>query len=310
MTFSIGDSARKLFKFDTDFRRPGAVCDFALHWDKEMAYGQILPRPSLADIPSFYQTEGYKPHDGVAVVEAVSQDSIFQKILNKVSWISDRSIETNAQWWEQLLGGSPVDVLEIGCGRGGKLARIKNLGHHVIGVEPDERAIALANASGIEVYQGTAENLPTEVAEKRFDCVMLMHVLEHCSDPLLSLQNASEMLKPDGYLVVETPNNDCISKNFFGKTWTSLDVPRHLNFFTLKSLRSIASEANLDVMRHEFRGYCRMFNSDQRRHQSSVREAMSEPSMNSLFWYFWLFMRTFLAPPTKKYDSVRIVAKP
>src|SRR6266850_3384010 len=106
-----------------------------------------------------------------------------------------------------------------------------------VGVEPDPTARRVAAERGLEVYAGTAEELPPEIRHRAFDIVVFSHVLEHCLEPIRALQIAASRLKPNGVTVVETPNNEAAGCREAGSAWPWLDVPRHLNFFTAQSLR-------------------------------------------------------------------------
>ena len=65
---------------------------------------------------------------------------------------------------------------------------------HVRGVEPDPRAVRVARERGLDVMEGTAEQLPAEVQDRRYDLIVFSHVLEHTLDPVLALANARELL--------------------------------------------------------------------------------------------------------------------
>jgi SAM-dependent methyltransferase len=127
-------------------------------------------------------------------------------------------------------------LLDVGCGSGAFLARMKALGWEAEGVEPDEQAVAVARAAGPRVTQGTVFDLP---ADARFDAVTLSHVIEHLHDPGLTLRRIHSLLEPGGTLWIATPNLRALGHRRFAANWLHLDPPRHLVLFTPDSLDAL-----------------------------------------------------------------------
>lgn len=124
----------------------------------------------------------------------------------------------------------------------------------VVGIEPDAAACRAAMSGDIRVVHGSAEAIPAELATMWFDVVTMTHVLEHTLEPLKAIENVAELLVPGGTLFVETPNNACRGAREAGMARGSLDVPRHLNFFTPSSLRAICERAGLEVVGVDYTG--------------------------------------------------------
>lgn len=204
-----------------------------------------------------------------------------------------------------LPGG--LDVLEIGCGKGGKLRDLKAVGNRVVGIDPDEIALEIARDRGVDTYWGTAESIPDAIREMKFNAVIFSHVLEHCIDPDLALENAKSALKPGGTCVIEVPNNACLGIDHFGRQWHFLDIPRHLNFFTQESLTDICTRHGFDVEKVDFHGYCRHFNADWASIQNTIAKAFGEKP-HGLLSYARYLLKSISAPAAKKYDSVRVIA--
>lgn len=140
-------------------------------------------------------------------------------------------------------GTERLSTLDIGCGRGVLLKGFRDLGHQVFGIE---RA-----GSGFESLQDIeALNLSDLIAEgKKFDIIVLWHVLEHLPRPLQTLQEVSELLEEGGSLFIEVPNYGGLQSNLFGSYWFHLDVPRHLYHFTTSALEGMVSEAGFRIIR-------------------------------------------------------------
>ncbi len=184
---------------------------------------------------------------------------------------------------------------------------------HVRGIEPDPRAVRVARDRGLDVYSGTAEDLPDDAKDRRYDLIVFSHVLEHTIDPVLSLRNAGEMLSDTGIMSVEVPNNAAEGARRMGHAWRWLDAPRHLNFFTQDSLQACAEAAGLKVQAVLYRGYVRQFASDWILDEARISAAMENRPMTKTdvrrqVWHsVKLLCRTAFAHKSKKYDSVRIL---
>ena len=133
------------------------------------------------------------------------------------------------------------NLLDVGCGDGRFLDLARSAGWEVMGVETDPGAVAAARKRGLDVRQGGVEILvPTG---ERFSGITLNHVIEHCHDPPALLRICQTLLKPGGWIWIETPNLESSGHWRFGPHWRGLEPPRHLVLFTFDSLERAMREA-------------------------------------------------------------------
>src|SRR5450432_29291 len=131
-------------------------------------------------------------------------------------------------------------ILDIGCSNGIYLARLRQLGWDVYGIEFDDEAAAQARRLlGGVVPTGTAERVLPTFEASTFDVVSMWHVLEHVSNPALVLKEVHRILKPGGTLLLEMPNFRSIYRRLLGSSWFPLEYPYHLFHFTPASLRRV-----------------------------------------------------------------------
>jgi SAM-dependent methyltransferase len=140
-------------------------------------------------------------------------------------------------------------VLEVGCGNGDNLHRLKTLGWTVMGMDVDADAIRLARSRGIDVRFG--DLVQVQLPASSVDAIILHHVIEHLHNPRETLRECMRVLRPGGRLVVVTPNSRSLGHRTFGYFWVSLDPPRHLILFTLKSLTGLLQEEGWKLERTE-----------------------------------------------------------
>src|SRR5690606_6983610 len=81
----------------------------------------------------------------------------------------------------------------------------------------------------------------------QFDAVTMSHVVEHLPEPIEVLQEVRRILKPDGQLIMTTPNTSSIGHRKFGPHWFGIDAPRHLFLFNKQSLSQVALRAGLNI---------------------------------------------------------------
>jgi 2-polyprenyl-3-methyl-5-hydroxy-6-metoxy-1,4-benzoquinol methylase len=188
------------------------------------------------------------------------------------------------------------------------MSAFKQTGYDAVGIEPDASARNLASRIGT-VFEGTAEALPNAIADRQFDVVLLSHVLEHCIDPAAALGNVKQLLAPGGTAILEVPNNASIGFQMFGPTWFFADIPRHLQFFTEKSLRKAISRAGLRVTKAIYTGYTRQFSPEWLAAQEQIRtNALLDHKRQGCGNAWSLLAQTAFALPSRKYDSIRVHA--
>lgn len=146
-------------------------------------------------------------------------------------------------------------LLDLGCGNGAFLLRARSAGWVVVGADFDSKAVETARSQGLDVHLGGVKKL--DPADEQFDVITLAHVIEHVRYPVEVLQACYRLLKPDGFLWIETPNIASEGYRLFGASWRGLEPPRHLVLFTLESMRNALSTAGFaEVKVQSYRPLC------------------------------------------------------
>jgi SAM-dependent methyltransferase len=136
-------------------------------------------------------------------------------------------------------------LLDIGCGNGTELYRLKLMGWEVYGVEIDIEASERAKSKGLSVYTGNL--FEANYPDRFFHVVRMSFVLEHLPNPRETLLEISRILMPKGRIYISVQNARSLNYWLFRKWWFSLDVPRHLFSFTPKTIRKLLSSLGLKV---------------------------------------------------------------
>jgi SAM-dependent methyltransferase len=119
-------------------------------------------------------------------------------------------------------------------------------------VEPSEWAADYARRElGSEVLTGTLESI--RFPDQAFDVVTLWEVIEHLSDPMITLQEIRRILRPGGQLVLSTPDAGSLAARVSGRRWLGWrKVPEHLYFFDRSNLDRLLTRAGFVPVRHRY----------------------------------------------------------
>ncbi|MEP7349190.1 MAG: bifunctional 2-polyprenyl-6-hydroxyphenol methylase/3-demethylubiquinol 3-O-methyltransferase UbiG [Sphingorhabdus sp.] len=146
-------------------------------------------------------------------------------------------------------------ALDVGCGAGLLCEPLARLGAEVTGVDaaPENIAAAKAHAgqSGLEIDYRAGEL--SEQGLGKYDIITAMEVIEHVSDPGAFVGALAGHLKPDGLLIMSTPNRTLASRLVLVETAERLgQVPRGTHdwhqFLTPEELSALLADAGLAVI--------------------------------------------------------------
>ena len=205
---------------------------FELLHDEELDMLITHPQPSLEKLPSYYESLDYISHtDG--------NKSLFEKMYQFVKSIALKTklILINSE--------SPKGrILDIGAGVGDFLSVCKNDGWQTIGIEPSEKAKAIAINKGVSFV----ENL-SELESNSFDIITMWHVLEHVPDLEHQIKELKRLIKPTGTVIIAVPNFKSFDASYYSNYWAAYDVPIHLWHFSKTAIKKLFVKENLELVK-------------------------------------------------------------
>ncbi len=134
----------------------------------------------------------------------------FEKMYNKDTYHDKHYENCNVEQYDKsanilkkhLKPGSIV--LDYGCGSGCFMKSIIKADLKTVGVEFDKASVNnLKKTLNIDIY--LADGFRDHLKEIKFDAIHLGDVLEHLEDPVETVNDLLDFLKPDGVLFIEGP---------------------------------------------------------------------------------------------------------
>ena len=191
--------------------------------------------PGPAEIAPYYASEDYISHSDV-------QKDLKDKLYHRARGVM---LRRKAAWIQPHI---PVDqgrLLDIGCGTGYFLQYMHQLGHAVVGLEPDDDARAIAAKQGdFPVYP--SDHLAE--LDGSYDAITMWHVLEHVHDLDGYASKIRNLLAEDGLWVIAVPNHQSHDAKYYGTDWAAYDVPRHLWHFSPRSIDAYVQKHDMAVV--------------------------------------------------------------
>ena len=142
-------------------------------------------------------------------------------------------------------------IADVGCGAGSFLDILKGLASKTIAVEPTKSFHHELRAKGHVTYS-YCEDAIKEWAGT-VDIVVSFAVLEHVENPIAFLNEVKSLLKPDGFLLISTPNAEDWLLEFMPVEYGRFFYRNvHKWYFNCESLRFVSDAASFKDLSIKF----------------------------------------------------------
>ena len=190
-------------------------CDLRITW----------PRPDEGTLARIYEDEGYYDSGGMGHTASGA-------------WLE------RARGILGALQTRPGSVLDLGAGEGHFVHALREMGLMAEGVEPSPAGRAAARRLyGLDLLCQVSHDL-----HSRFDLVTMIHSLEHMANPVHTLAQAKELLKPSGMVFIEVPHAGSVDMRWPRRRREILSLPVHLYHFVPATLVRVVEGAGLRIV--------------------------------------------------------------
>ena len=188
-------------------------------------------------------------------------------ILGHPSQIWTRGLERRLNFVREQVQLEGKTILDIGCGVGAFVRRLREFSDHVYGTDVDREGVVRGVEEVPNLALAVGEHMPFR--DGTFDVILLHEVLEHVDNDLETLREARRLLAPGGVVVIFCPNRLYPFEThgiFVGKRYVFGNIPfvnylpnairdrlvPHARTYTKWQLRRIYRKAGLRARLHSF----------------------------------------------------------
>lgn len=193
----------------------------------------LLPFRIALDEQFGHIVQPYESNVEAALKQAYVKGSMISGIMNDTG--IGRKYAEDALAFIQERYGAPLEgraVLDIGCGTGYFLSRVRDAGAEVLGIEPGIHGQEAARRFGVSVVR---DFFPSSQVPQSFDVITAFFVLEHLRDIEGFLADVKTHLKDKGVLFLGVPN----CEPYLASGDVSFFFHEHWNYFTRWSLQAV-----------------------------------------------------------------------
>ncbi len=204
---------------------------FDLYYDEILDMLITSPQPSLDNLGKYYESVDYISHTD-------SKRSLFEKAYHFIKSIALK----NKLNLINSCSPNKGKLLDIGAGTGDFLLTAKEKGWITIGIEPSEKAKAIAVKKGVEFSSSTEE-----LESHTFDVITMWHVLEHVPNLENQIKELKRLVKPNGTIIIAVPNFKSFDAKYYGKFWAAYDVPIHFWHFSKTAIKLLFEKEEIKL---------------------------------------------------------------
>jgi hypothetical protein len=187
----------------------------------------------------------------VQLLDVIDPEALFRDYIY-VTGTSTTMARHNVGYAQAIVGavGATADdlVVEVASNDGSLLARVKEHGPRVLGVEPARNIAQMARAAGVETVSEFFDLPTARVLRERYGpakAVVANNVLAHVDDTQDFMRGFAALLSDDGLAIVEAP----YLADFVYRLEYDTVYHEHLCYFSVTALLRLCDAAGLSIVR-------------------------------------------------------------
>ncbi|MFZ2024663.1 MAG: class I SAM-dependent methyltransferase [Microgenomates group bacterium] len=199
---------------------------------------QVLPHFSSREVAAKYYDDW--KHFAPYVSQSSAHRAYFRVLIN---------------YLERIVPMRGKKMLDVGCATGLLVDEANNYGMHAEGIDISKSAVLHGKKQHLPLFCETSVSwMKKKKNTDQYDVITALSVIEHDADPVGMLQSLYTMTKPNGMVVLSTPNFDTVYRKLMGSRWVGYQHPEHLWIFTPKTITKLLTRAGFTdvVVRRDF----------------------------------------------------------
>lgn len=207
----------------------------------ELAY--VTPRVAESHLHLIYQTDYFKSSNA-------ADFGYSDYVKDREGYL--RTFRAKAELVRRWKAGGKC--LEIGSASGFFLFAMEEAGFSTMGVEVSSYVTDFAkNDLGLKnVFNGLLKDAP--VHDQEYDVIAMWDVIEHVSDPIAELKMLRRIIKPDGFLFLQTQDVEAWFARLLGTKWQHFKHLEHIHHFAPKTIRVLLDRAGFEIVQLTHKG--------------------------------------------------------
>lgn len=162
--------------------------------------------------------------------------NIIVKLINTIS--------KQPKWIQLLEKNEYKNSLDYGCGSGIQSEHLTHIVKNRYGYEIDRSAAGIANERGLKMI--------SEIEFKRlageFNLVIMIDTIEHIIGLNEDFLEIVKLIPKNGNILITTPNSEAESLQLEKEAWRGLEVPRHIQIFSIKGICIFLERNGFEIM--------------------------------------------------------------
>ena len=216
-----GDDQRRMFEYQQHQYHRCASCGLV----------STYPLPDAAAIESHYADNFQHGNYQMLREQATAYSGVYRQFADAL----ERAFTAHGR---SLAGAA---ILDVGCFTGGLLVELQRRGAEVFGLELQKEAVEIANERlPGRVFQADVHG--NDFPELELDAVTLTGVVEHVLAPPRMIRRAAGLLKPGGFLLLQTPDSSSLPARLLGRFWPPYAPVEHIHLFSRASLKTLLEQ--------------------------------------------------------------------
>ena len=193
----------------------------------------LHPRLAEAAMHAEYENDAYFEGGTAGYASYQSQEATLRPTFRRFLAELDR---------RGMTGGR---LLEVGCAYGFFLDEAASRFAHRTGTDYSPAALEKARGRADRLILGGTGELPPD---ELFDCIAVIHVIEHIYDPVGFLRALGRHLRPGGWLVLATPDMGSFWRPLMRYRWPFFKIPEHVTFFDRGTLADLLRRSGFETV--------------------------------------------------------------